>query len=176
MDKFQAFLDAHTRVMQLKKGDYFIREGQYARQVAYIESGFLRTYQIDYKGNDVTINFFEPGYFCSSYYSFYSKAPSFENLVAITDCTLRLLTYENLMAIYENDLEANRIGRLNIEKVCIKKDLRIAKMLQLDAENRYLWFQQEYPDLMQVAQMRHIASFLGIQPETLSRIRKKVSN
>ena len=176
METFQDFLEQKTTVKHFEQGEHFIREGQYARHVAFIESGFLRSYQIDYKGNEVTINFFESGSFCSSYYSFYSRQPSLENIAAITDCTLRLITYEELMGLFDKNLEVNKMGRRLVEDVCIRKDLRIAKLLQLDAESRYLWFEQEYPNIMAVAQMRHIASYLGVQPETLSRIRKKVAN
>lgn len=151
-----------------------MREGQYASQLAFIESGYLRTYQIDFNGNDVTINFHAPNSFCGSFYSFYTQQPALDNIVAISDCVIRTIAYEQLMALYEQELEVNILGRKIIEQVCIQKDVRIAKMLQSNGEERYRWFLAEYPDIFQVAQMRHIASFLGVKPETLSRIRRKM--
>ncbi len=159
---------------EILKGEYFVHEGQSSNQIAFVQSGYLRTYQIDYQGNDVTINFHTPGAFCGSYYGFYTKMPALDNMIAITDCILQTISYESLMALYEDSLAANKMGRKIIEQVCITKDFRIAKMLQTNGEDRYRWFLETYPEIIRVAQMQHIASFLGMKPETLSRIRRKI--
>ncbi len=158
----------------LTKGEHYVREGQYVNTIAFIQEGYIRTYQIDYQGNDTTLDFHGPNTFCGSYYGFYTHQKALDNLEAITDCRVALLTYDHLMSMYERSLNINILGRKIIEQVCINKDLRIAKMLQSNAEQRYVWFTENYPDLLPVAQQRHIASFLGIQPETLSRIRRKL--
>jgi len=158
------------------KGEHYVREGQYINTIAFIQEGFIRTYQIDYQGNDTTLEFHEPHSFCGSYYGFYTHQPALDNLVAITDCRLGLITYEQLMSFYEKSINFNIFGRKIIEQVCINKDLRLSIMLQSDAEERYRWFMDKHSELLQVAQLRHIASYLGIQPETLSRIRRKIAS
>lgn len=160
----------------LKKGEHYILEGNRVNTIAYIESGFLRTYQIDYRGDDVTTNLHAPKSFCGSYYGFYSRAFSIENIVAISDVELKLISYEKLMSYYENDLEANIFGREMIEKVCIEKDIRISKLLKLDAEKKYLWFVEAYPEFVLNVPVKYIASYLGMKKETISRIRKKIRN
>lgn len=165
-----------TKNKSLKKSEHYILEGNKVNTIAYVESGFLRTYQIDYKGDDITTNLHAPNSFCGSYYGFYTRAFSIENIVAITDVELRLVSYERLMSFYENELEANIFGRQIIEKVCIEKDIRISKLLKLDAKERYLWFLEEYPEFILNIPIKYIASYLGMKKETISRIRKKIKN
>lgn len=173
MLSIQKLLEEHATPKQVNKGEYWIREGQYAKSIAFVSEGYLRSFQIDYKGNDVSVNFFQSQQFCGAYYSFYAQAPALFTIEALTDCKLQLIAYDTLMHFYQDNLEVNIMGRQLIEEVCIQKDLRIAKMLQLDAEQRYQWFLNAYPDLIKVTQLRHIASFLGMKAETLSRIRRK---
>lgn len=174
IQKFLEYFKDQIQLESLSKNDYFASEGQYSKKIAWIKTGFIRSFQIDYKGNDVSLNFFQPGEFCGAYYAFYSQQPSVENLIAMTDCELYTIRYEELMKAYQGHLELNIFGRKSIEEVCIRKDFRIAKLLQLNAEGRYKWFLETYPEIYKIAQGKHIASFLGIQPETLSRIRKKL--
>ena len=161
---------------QLSAGDHYVREGQHVHTIAYIQEGFMRTYQIDYQGNDITLEFHRPNSFCGSYYGFYARQPALDNLIAITDCTIGTITYDQLMEFYGENININIFGRKLIEQVCIAKDFRIAKMLQSDAEERYRWFMEAYPDILQVAQLQHIATYLGIKPETLSRVRRKITS
>lgn len=160
----------------LSAGEHYVREGQHVHTIAYIREGFMRTYQIDYQGNDITLEFHRPDSFCGSYYGFYARQAAMDNLEAITDCTIGTITFDQLMSLYEKNLQINILGRMLIEQVCIAKDFRIAKMLQSNAEERYRWFMESFPDILQVAQLQHIASYLGIKPETLSRVRKKLTS
>ncbi len=161
-------------IRHLKKGEYLVREGEKVDTLGYIAEGYLRTFQIDYNGNDITTNFHGPNTYCTSYYGFYARKQALDNIVAITDATIYLIGYDTLMTLYKNSLEINVAAREIIEQVCIQKDFRIAQMLKLDGKDKYLWFLEAYPDIIKVAQMNHISSFLGIKPETLSRIRRKV--
>ena len=161
-------------IKTIPKGDFLVKEGQLSDELGFITSGYLRTFQIDYNGNDITTNFHGPNTYCASYYSFYSSQAAIENIIAITDIELHLVKYDNLMSLFEHSLESNIVARKIIEKVCIQKDFRIAQLLKLNGTDKYLWFLETYPDLIKVAQMNHISSFLGIKPETLSRIRRKI--
>ncbi len=160
--------------VDLAKGTHFVKSGDAVKTLAFIVDGYLRTYQIDFKGNDVTTNFHKPNEYCASYYGFYAQKPALDNIVAITDVTLYTISHTNLMALFEHDLSINIEARKIIEQVCIEKDFRIAQLLKLDGKDRYLWFLETYPSLIKVAQLNHIASFLGLSPETLSRIRRKL--
>jgi CRP-like cAMP-binding protein len=170
LDKFKTKL----KQSNFKKGSYFISSGQISRYIAFIEKGYLRTYHLDENGNEITTEFNQPGTFCGSYYSFYAQQSSFEYIEAITDCELFLLSFNSLQNLYAHSFSMNVFGRTILEKACIERDLRLKKIMHLTAAEKYKWFLKNYPEVYKVAKLGHIASFLGIKPETLSRARRKI--
>jgi len=173
MNKLE-ILEKYFKIRELKKEDYFVRAGEYSKVIGYVESGLLHSYQIDSKGDFITTNFFLPDSYCGSFYSFYRNAPALDFIKAITDVRMHTIEYDTLQALFSEDLVFNQLGRLAIEKVCIEKDIRLSKMLKLDAKDRYLWLMQEFPSIVQNSPLKYIASFLGMKPESLSRIRKEL--
>jgi len=161
---------------QVKKGALFISYEQIIRHIALVEKGYLRTYHIDEKGNEVTTEFSSPCTFCTSYYSFYTQRPAFEFIEAITDCSLHLLSYNSLQKLYAQSFAMNVFGRTILEKSCIERDLRLKKIMHMTAKEKYEWFLDMYPEVYKTAKLIHIASFLGIKAETLSRIRRKINS
>lgn len=170
MEKFKAVLSKSS----LKKGEAFVVPGQICRYMALVETGFLRTFHLDENINEVTTEFNGPDSFCSSFYSFYTHHPSFETIEAITDCELFLLSFDNLRKLYATNFLINVFGRTVLEKACIEIDLRHKKIMHLSAMEKYKWFLENYADIYKVAKLGHIASFLGIKQETLSRLRRKI--
>jgi CRP-like cAMP-binding protein len=170
MEKFKSDL----KQRDLKKGDYFISSEQVSRNIAFIESGYLRTFHLDENGHEITTEFNQPDTFCGSYYSFYTHEPSFEFIEAITDCELLLLSYNSLQKLYAESYLVNVFGRTILEKACVERDLRLKKILHLKATEKYEWFLENYADIYKVSKLADIASFLGIKPETLSRVRRKI--
>ncbi len=167
-------ISRHFNSKELKAGDYFVKEGQYSKLIAYVEQGLLHSYQIDAKGEAITTNFFQAGLFCGSYFSFYRQAPALDSIKAITDTRIHTIGFDSLQKLYRGDLALNQLGRMAIEQVCIAKDIRLSQMLKLDARGRYLWFIKEYPSVIEKAPLKFIASYLGMKPESLSRIRKEL--
>ena len=165
---------AELKPNKLKKGGNFVSIGQHCRHIALVEEGYLRTYHLDEEDKEVTTDFNRPDTFCSAYYSFYAQQPSFECIQAITDCELYLLSYNSLQKLYADSFLINVFGRHVLEKSCIERDLRLKKVMYLSAKEKYEWFLENYADVYKVAKLGHIASFLGINPETLSRIRRSV--
>lgn len=176
MNEITEILERHFTLKQLKIGDYFVREGEYSKTIGYVESGLLHSYQTNSKGELVTTNFFPKGSFCGSFYSFYRQEPALDFIKSITATKIHTIGFEQLQELFRTDLKINRLGRLAIEQVCISKDIRLSKMLKLDAKSRYLWFVEEYPLVIEKAPLKHIASYLGMKPESLSRIRKELNS
>jgi CRP/FNR family transcriptional regulator, anaerobic regulatory protein len=160
----------------IKKGRPFILAGQISRYIAIIEEGYLRTYHLNEDTNEVTTEFNQPGMFCSSFYSFYTGQPSLEYIKAITDTKILLLSHTSLQKLYSLSFGINVFGRRVLEKACIERDLRLIKVMHLSAKEKYKWFLEKYPEVYKVSQLSHIASFLGIKPETLSRTRRKITS
>jgi len=170
MEKFKGALSKS----RLRKGEHFVIPGQVCRYMALIENGYLRTFHLDENVNEITTEFNGPDTFCSSFYSFYTHHPSFECIEAITDCDLFLLSFDNLRKLYATSFLINAFGRTVLEKACIEIDLRHKKIMHLSAMEKYKFFLENYADIYKVAKLGHIASFLGIKVETLSRIRRKI--
>lgn len=168
-------ISRHLKSIELDVGASFVREGQIAKYIGYVDTGLLRSYQIDHKGEEVTTNFFYTHTYCGAYHSFYQQEPAFETVEALTEVSMRIIGFDTLHRLFEDSLVLNQIGRKTIEQVCIEKDVRLSKLLKLDAKSRYLWFMTTYPTIMQQAPLKHIASYLGMKPESLSRIRKSIS-
>ncbi|MBL7843524.1 MAG: Crp/Fnr family transcriptional regulator [Cyclobacteriaceae bacterium] len=174
MMPFPDSLKKYFSARDLTAGEYFVKEGETSKTIAFVNSGFLLSYQIDHKGEEVATTFFTPDNFCGSFYSFYEQKPSFENIVALTKVSLQVIHFETLHDLFKDSFEANGYGRKMIEQVCIQKDIRISKMLKLDAKNRYLWFMESYPEILMQVPLKFIASYLGMSPETLSRVRREI--
>lgn len=170
MEEFKSSLIKNS----FKKGDHFVSSGQICRYMALVEHGYLRTYNIDENANEITTEFNGPDTFCSSFYSFYTHQPSYEFIEAITDCDLLLLSFESLQKLYAHNFLINVFGRTVLEKACIELDWRLKKVMHLSAIEKYKWFLENYADIYKVAKLGHIASFLGIKQETLSRVRRKI--
>ena len=167
-------LKAHFKLRELEIGEYFVREGQYSKVICYVDSGLLHSYQIDKKGEIITTNFFQQDSFCGSYYSFYHQSPALDSINATTTTQIYTIGYDRLQELFQDDFVMNKLGRLAIEQVCIAKDIRLSKMLKLDAKERYLWFIKEYPLVIKQSPLKFVASYLGMKPESLSRIRKEL--
>jgi len=158
----------------LKKGSHFVSPGQICRYMSLVENGYLRTYHVDENANEITTEFNGPDTFCSSFFSFYKRQPSYEFIEAITDCELFLLSLDSLQKLYAHNFLINVFGRTVLEKACIELDWRLKKVMHLSATEKYKWFLENYAEIYKVAKLGHIASFLGIKQETLSRIRRKI--
>jgi CRP/FNR family transcriptional regulator, anaerobic regulatory protein len=158
--------------LHLAKGTYWLKAGQICTQVGWVKEGLLRTwYEVD--GEEITHWISEEGYFDTSLSSFSFKTPSRWNLQAITDCELlvldcddhrQLLNKYTQWRIFESQLLI--FSYLGLEE-------RMFSQLHQTAEERYEKLLAERPALAARAPLQHLASMLGMKPETLSRLRKK---
>jgi CRP-like cAMP-binding protein len=157
-----------------KKGDYFVREGQVSRYIGYIIKGCLMcVYNND--GKEFIDEFSMDNEFISAYASFIKGAPADKDIICLEDCDLLILGYHDLQELYELDPVYERTGRLIAEMLFINWQQRVKSLLLDDAETRYKKMASQRPDLMQRVPQYLIAQYLGISPETLSRIRKNLS-
>lgn len=158
----------------LRKGEYFIEEGQTAKEIGFLESGIMRVF---YKNdNDIEYNkhFFMNPCLVGGYASLITNQPSQINQQALTDCNILVAKYSDIQALYAASPSFERAARIIAEHYFVQKEQREIELVLLDAEKRYAIFQKEFPTLQQQIPQYHIASYLGITPTQLSRIRKKL--
>ncbi|PHR19422.1 MAG: cyclic nucleotide-binding protein [Fluviicola sp.] len=152
-----------------------IREGNVANNLYFIESGLLRTYHLN-DGKEITTYFACDKQFISSFSSFISRTASFETLEAIEDSIVYELPHHVLAKLYTESRKFEKLGRILAERnyLCVLD--RTYTMQTKTAKQKYLDFLKTYDKkIVQRVPQHQIASFLGIAPESLSRVRKEIS-
>lgn len=166
---------AAFRSLNLAKGDFFVREGETCTQAAFIESGILRTFYPTEKGEARTYCFCSEHHFTTSFKSFISQAPSALSIQALEPCRLLVISYRDLQDLYASSPGWQAIGRLLVEREFLNMENYANSLNAETAREKYLRLLKEQPSVIKKAPVQHIASYLGITRETLSRIRKELS-
>ncbi len=171
-----------TRIIQLfqplevKKNEHLFRSGEIARYVYFIDKGCLRQYYINNNGEERTIYFKTEAGWCSELVSFLDNKPTELNLQALEDSQLQIISQKNWIYAVTH-IQSFTLGFIRAQQdtnYMLKK--RLAEATVETPEEKYLRFIKEEPLLLQRLPLYHIASYLAMTPETLSRIRKKIAN
>ena len=154
------------------KGAFLIETGKFTDKVFFILSGYLKYFKIIDSGEEIIIHLYSPNSFATSLNSFFLGKKSEESLQAIIDCEFLYITKEDLDRLYSSGYKWHDLGMKIMESALIEKEERIIEQLSLTAQDKYLKIMERNPDIIQNVPIKYIASFIGIQPESLSRIRK----
>ncbi len=163
--------------IELKKKAFLITPGKDVQHIYYIRRGCLRTYYLDDSGKEHTLQFAVEGWWISDYIALFGR----ERLKAIS--YIECIQDASLLKISKNDFDnlCERIPKVsgfhirNLERAFAAFHRRILENLTLPAKDRYVNFVKTYPNIEQLVKNYHIASFLGITTESLSRIRKELA-
>ena len=161
--------------LAVKKNQVLLQTGQIARYVYYVDKGCLRQYYINNNGEDRTIYFKTEGGWVSELVSFLDNKPTELNVQALESSELQIINQKNWIYAVTN-IHSFTMGFIRAQQdtnYMLKK--RLAEATVETPEEKYLRFIKEEPLLLQRIPLYHIASYLAMTPETLSRIRKKVS-
>ena len=156
---------------KFKKNDYFVKEGEFCNKIGFIESGSARSFT-NLNEKQITNWFIFNNMPLTSYYSFVSKLPSKENIQFLEDSTLTIINHSELYSLYNEFHGIERFGRQISESYYIWQEDRTLALQSLSARERYEKLLAEESHLLQKVSLGHIASYLGITQESLSRIRK----
>ena len=148
--------------------------GETEDYLSFIENGILRFY-IPKEENDFTFSFSFEDEFVSAYDSFLTQKPCKYVVETLTETVLWRISYKDLQQIYDETKIGNEIGRLASEKLYLENVEREISLLTLTAEKRYLQLFTEQPRLLRQIPLKYIASYIGITPQALSRIRRQIS-
>lgn len=158
---------------KLKKHQFLLNEGDVCRYIGFVNSGCLREYKIDNKGVEHILQFAIEDWWVSDLNSFLTGLSANYNIDALQDSEVLLLEKSAREELLKNCPKMERFFRLLIEANHISTQHRIADSLSVSAEERYLKFIKTYPKLIEQVPQNQIASYLGITPQSLSRIRKE---
>jgi CRP-like cAMP-binding protein len=161
-------------VKSFRKGDFLIRDGQVENYLYFLNKGATRHYFIK-DGKEFTVDFQFEGDFVTAYYSFVTREPSPIFIELLEDAEVVAISYHSLNEFYSMHPNGEKVGRLMAESQYVRRLRKEMDLLSLTAEERYARLVKKNPDLIHTISVKHLSSYLGIQPESLSRIRKLYS-
>jgi len=168
-----AQIESVVHIRKLRKRQFLLQEGDVSRHESFVIKGCLRTYETNEKGQEHIILFAVEDWWVGDLYSFLTGSPSRLNVECLEDCELAQISKEALEALYIKVPKLERFFRKLVQNAYIAIGQRLLSSMSRTAQERYLEFIEKYPDIEQRVPNRHIASFLGIAPESLSRIRRQ---
>lgn len=172
-EEWQLFASKLTR-REFPKKTLLLKLGQKENYLSFIETGVVRFF-IPKEENDLTFGFSFANGFVSAYDFFLTQTSSTYQLETLTDTILWRISYQDLQTIYQETVVGNIIGRFASEDLFLKKSKRELSLLNDTAEQRYLKLFIEQPHLIQQIPLKYLSSYIGITPQALSRIRRRIS-
>ncbi len=162
-------------VKKLKKRQFLLQEGDICKYTGFVNKGCLKSYTINKNGDEHIFQFAIEGWWVSDMYSFLTGEPATYTIEAIEDSELVLMDLEAKESILEKVPRYEKFMRILLEKNYVAGQRRLNSMLGGSAKERYLSFINSYPQIVKRVPQHNIASYLGMAPESLSRIRKQLS-
>ena len=159
--------------LELKKGIAFAKKGEYSQQIGFVCSGVMRAYYSNDKGEQYNKTFFTESSFVGAYSSLVTGQKNQIEIDSLTDCSLLVADFPKITKLYDKYPSIERLARILAEQFFVRKEKREIELATLEAKSRYAILQQEHPQLEQLIPQYHIASYLGISPTQLSRIRSR---
>ncbi|MBX2892141.1 MAG: Crp/Fnr family transcriptional regulator [Saprospiraceae bacterium] len=173
-DEEFAFFSDLLRSKTVAKKEILISEGDRCPNIYFVEKGALCSFLTTDTGEAHVIQFALEGYWISDLYSFFSEKPAIYTIEALEDCQLLALDKAGFQTACDHLPKVERFFRLLIQTAYVHAQYRIARTFSADAEQRYLELLEEQPDIVQRVPQFLIASYLGVKPQSLSRIRKQI--
>lgn len=158
----------------IKKNSLIGRENEVCRHILFLRSGLVRMYYLDESGHEISYRFTEPGHFFVDFQSFLTQKPSRYYWQALQDSQILLFPYAAVQQLYQRSPAWTNFGRLMAEHVYLQLNERVDMLLFMKPQERYQYVVSQYPGLISQVSLLHLSSYLGIKPESLSRIRKRM--
>jgi CRP/FNR family transcriptional regulator, anaerobic regulatory protein len=169
----KAFLNI-CEIKKYKKKEFLLTEGKVCNKISFINKGCMRLFY-SVEGHENTVQFFFSDAWYTDYSSFLTDQPSMENMQALQDCEVIEFRKDDLNELCNEYPIFDRVARIMAENAFLSLS-KLNKMLtNEDPELRYLNLLKKRPELMEQIPQHYIASYLGIKPESLSRIRKRIA-
>ncbi len=163
----------HLKPISFSKGEHLIKIGEVEKNLYLIMDGFTRTY-FEFNEKEICTRFCFKNEFVSSYLSYVTGNPSDEGIQALSDVTAFYVEYSNIRELFDNDERFKELRRRSFEFLYYERAKEQRRLLSLSAEDRYLWLMKKNKKFVQNIPIKYLATYLGIKPESLSRIRRNI--
>jgi CRP-like cAMP-binding protein len=174
--KEQHFFTGLLDCQEVKKGTPLLKPGEICRQQYFVVEGCLRTYTVDEQGQEHIIQFSQSDWWTSDLYSGLTQTPAEHGIDAVVPSNIIMLPFEKMEWLYAEVPKFERFFRILYQNAIVSHFRRTRESMELTAEERYIRFTERYPDLQQLVPQKHIASYLNMTPEFLSKIRHKLAH
>jgi CRP-like cAMP-binding protein len=161
---------------KIRKRQYLLNAGDVCQYLTFVEKGMLRSFMVDDEGHEHVVQFAIEGWWISDMGSFLSGKEALYNIEALEDSEVLNLSKQAMEELMNQLPDMERYFRLLMQNNIVALQRRVVAYMSLSAEEKYLKLMEVAPDIMNRASQQHIASYLSMTPETLSRIRKQVSH
>lgn len=160
---------------KVRKRQYMLNEGEVCKYNLFVAKGLLRSFGVEENGYEQVVQFAVEGWWISDLNSFFSGDVAVYNIEALEDCELLLLTRQSMDEMLEKLPKMERYFRLLMQNHIVALRQRIIASQRHSAEERYIRLIEGFPTILARVPQQYIASYLGMTPETLSRVRKQIS-
>lgn len=167
------FLTSLFSVREVKKKDLLLTQGQFCRQLFYVDSGSIRAYNVSKEGKEATVMFAVQDWWITDMYGFLNQREALLSLEALENSRLVVLTHESFERALDAVPKMERFFRLLFQNAYVREQLRALDNISLTTEERYRNFVAKYPRIVEKVTQKQIASYLGVTPEFLSTVKKK---
>ncbi|MCD0465875.1 Crp/Fnr family transcriptional regulator [Flavobacterium sp. ENC] len=167
-------LDDVITVRKLKKGELLLKENQVCNEIVFIKKGILRSYFFNHQGDEITNCFAFENEFMASFSSFITQNIAEENIQALVDTELQVISRESLEKLYKSGIHWQEIGRKLTEMEYVILQKRMISFQKLSGTQRYEELYKNHQKYIQLIPLQYLASYLGVTPRHLSRIRKAI--
>ncbi|MDF7821068.1 Crp/Fnr family transcriptional regulator [Runella sp. MFBS21] len=162
--------------IELNKKEFFIHSDKIQKSIGFITKGVVRAYFVDAEGDERTVGFYAEGDYATHYPAFITQTPSRYSIQCLEPTTLVCLSFENQQLLYQQSPVFERYGRIIAEEVLKAQQSRIESFIFETAEERYLHFMKRNAALFNRVSLSHLCSYLGIERQSLTRIRQKLAH
>jgi CRP/FNR family transcriptional regulator len=167
---------SRSSVIELKKKDFFLLAGKVQKVLGFVAKGLARAYFIDQDGNEKTVCFFAEGDYATDYPTFIKQEPSRYIIQCLEPSTFICIPFDDLNLEYRHSPNSENYRRLIAEELLNKQQLRLESFIFQCAEERYLDFIKQHPRLFNRISLSHLCGYLGIERQTLTRIRQRLAH
>lgn len=174
LSELEKYIIANGTVRTFRKKEYLIRQNEKSNLIGFISKGMFRYTRIDSSGNEHIVGYSLENEFTGEYTANLCDRESLVNIQAITDSMVYLIRYTDMEKLWDSEMKYQRLGRVVAEQLFAMTYRRLIDSYCSTPEERYIDLMKRYPNLKELIPLKEIASFIGVTPETVSNIRRKL--